>query len=115
MAKEYFERHGEYREFDPETKRITSIGFTSSDRFYYSVDTLESDIHFDAALYHEKLSVKRTELLHGSGTTLTSYTENGQVLTSDVFEQIPKTYQISSSEFVSIKSDVMARIESLNQ
>jgi len=115
MAKEYFERLGEYREFDPETNRITSIGFTSENRFFYSVDTQDSDVHFDGALLHEKFATKRTQLLHGSGTQLTSYDENGQVFTSNVFEQIPKTYQITANEFNSIKSDVLAKLQSLNQ
>lgn len=113
MAKEYFETHGEYKEFDSETKKITAIGDFGPDRFYYSVSKLESDIHFDGALFHEKLNVKRTLDVENNSQILTATNENGVITQNSVFQNIPKTNVVGENAFESVKASVLNKIANL--
>lgn len=115
MAKEYFLTNNEYKEFDSENKRITSIGDFGPGRFYYSVNTVESDVHFDGALFHEKMAQKRTMNIEANGQTLTSITENGIELQTSVYEKMPKTNAVGENDFESVRSSVLSRIQNINQ
>lgn len=115
MEKQYFERFNEFREFDPENNRITSIGNYGANRFYISIDTLESDVHFDGALIHEKLNVKRTNHAQQTeGPILRATNEDGVTTETAVNENIPITREIQSTEFESVKATVINRLSQLN-
>ncbi len=116
MAKEYFERHGEFKEFDSENNRIISIGNHSEGRFYISVDTVPSDVHFDGALLHEKMSVKRTDYLASTNNViiLNGENENGINTQTTVNQNAPQTRVTEETEFDSVKQSVLSKLQQLN-
>lgn len=116
MAKEYFERFNEFREFDSQNNRIISIGNPDTNSFYFSISTLESDVHFDGALMHEKFAVKRTNHLTGSNDiiTLSATNEFGEETQTTVNQNVPLTREVDEQEFNSVKNSVLNKLQQLN-
>lgn len=114
MAKEYFKTYEEYKEFDSEKNRIIIVSNSSDGRFYFSVDTLESDVHFDGALFHEKMAVKRTIEMANDYTMVTSYDENNVQTQTRVYDTIPHTNVIASDDFDSVKQSVLQKLQQLD-